>query len=1854
MAIKFNLPKKDIKTGNSSIASTGGYNKSASSNKNSAYVGSSTANMPVTKNAQMAGSGASVIWTQPMFFSPLHTPQNWQIASKRREVYQWSFISPCNIASYDGSLRDISEIFEEMAIPTSSYISGKDEVQDGYGNMVCPDKSSKRWINKKANKITVTGLPESLTVTHDHKCMIIRRENAICKYHNKKFCVSGATRSSTCERAKCYKSDNKSYDITTVDAQDVLVGDFALIPFNTEIKESIIKTIEEARYAGHLASDGWVCNGSTKSGYKVAGICMNTEEKEYVMPAIASVYEDRDSSLEYMEQNSAGTLLMTRNSSSKVYDFALQLICGKSSTKKFTDQVLYLHPDLQRHVLGAYIQSDGTYNKANDVYEITTYSKHLANQLLSMSFRCGILARLNKQPLSSSKSTFDSKNEFRYILNIPSSECSKISEYVPGKSKNMNARKKGCSWRFFWKNFVVSRVRSNESFDYEGYVYDIRVPGTFTVTANNIAAHQCRFYYDNEPKVAAGVDFYSIFPMNGFTLECKNKRVLKYFEKISKRLRINYWLKLISHEYFLLGDVFPFLEISCPHCGGSGTLKTGEMCNHSGGTVKRIVVLNPDWIEVQTNVLANEPVVALVPDDELRMIVQRKQPKQIYDKLPKKLIELIASGMPISLSNRCVSHIKHNASPYGIYGTAMLRRLFTVLAYKTKLMTANWIVAERLILPVRVVKIGDKDRPASPEDISDVSSQLAAVANDPNLTLVTHHAFSYEWYGACYSDDTEVLTENGWKLFRDLNRDERVATYNQETGYMEYDKPIEYYEYDFKSNEFMKMYRFNHRSVDVLVTPNHRMLVERNGKMTETYSQDIKHDDKFISTVNWMGEYPVEMPHMKSCLSHLPLHDYLEFAGYYISEGGAKEEKNRGLSESKIIQACSISQNKSGKYYNDIRTSVALVYPNFSEYEDKRNSGCSYMTINSVNIARYLSEEFGSHSHNKRIPKWIKDLPKHRLEIILKSLLKGDGGTRGRESLSRYTYTTTSKQLADDVSEICLKLGYFTTIGEEEPKNGNCRKVYKVYWSENRKDTKFNIRKKNITQEEYSGKVYCVKVPNSWLVTRRNGRISVQGNSGKIQSINTELEYVGKEILDGLMLNQALLNGEMAGYCHSEDTLTLTDSGFKHYLDITEKDKIACYNPDTKTMEYHHYDKKHIYDFDGEMVKFSTDKIDMLVTPNHRMYVQPRDKDGFDFVEAKDVRRRTKTIGSVESFDGDSMSVVKIGEEEYSIFDFCEMVGFYVSEGYTSKCRGKTKNFAICQSEKGKGYVQISSLFERVFDKYHYSKGKQFITYNDSLSNYFKENFGQGSTNKTIPSWVKNLSTEYLDIIINSMVLGDGCIREYAERKLGNMSYDTTSHKLAIDLMEMAFKCGYSVSLSEREPRKSDNVNKTGHKFCGNYKTYTVYMSKGFKGKYPVLESKKPEFAGKEITREYYKGKTYCFTVPHGLFVTMRNGKITIQGNSSAQVGVEVMIRRLDSWRHELAEWVENHIFLPIAMMQGFIDEEESEDMGETVYLTPTVEWNDLNLRDTSNIKQMFIALHDKKLVSSQTLLDQFDVDYDQEIEKIREETIAVGAQGQMGAPGGGSPMGGMPPGGGGGGAPGGPPPGAPPGGDMAGGAPMGGDMAGGAAAGGAPPGGAPMGATAGSTAMSPGFKISKRGKGKNPAEAAQEQQPQSIRISLTKLEQKMYKVLIGMGLPYKTYAQYKVAVAGQQQPFVIDFAMPEIGIGIETDGAQWHEQAEAKAKDQQRDQKLAGLGWRILRFREKAIEDRMNEVQNIISQNIETASKYRKKAAADGTMIKEASINFDNIDLNDIVITKESMGDDLGDIFIIGVADNG
>lgn len=73
----------------------------------------------------------------------------------------------------------------------------------------------------------------------------------------------------------------------------------------------------------------------------------------------------------------------------------------------------------------------------------------------------------------------------------------------------------------------------------------------------------------------------------------------------------------------------------------------------------------------------------------------------------------------------------------------------------------------------------------------------------------------------CYDDKTEILTENGWTRFSEL-RMERVAQVDPLTLELSYVTPSQWVHYEYSG----PMHHYLSDDIDLLVTPDHRMLIQ--------------------------------------------------------------------------------------------------------------------------------------------------------------------------------------------------------------------------------------------------------------------------------------------------------------------------------------------------------------------------------------------------------------------------------------------------------------------------------------------------------------------------------------------------------------------------------------------------------------------------------------------------------------------------------------------------------------------------------------------------------------------------------------------------------------------------------------------------------------------------------------------------------------------------------------------------------------------------------------------------------------------------------------------------------------------
>ena len=1754
---------------------------------NSSFAQSAVAYTPMRRSGQTAGN---TIYTQPSFFSPLHTPQNWQIPSKRREVMQWLALRPMMLTTSDFTMKDVEELSFEAKEAVEDTVTGGimyevdcEPILASSGTYRKPCRMSIRdVVDKDAIEFKAVGYWRTMNVTADHKQIWIDG-----KTHRKKvkLLANASYRASKGIPVGGDKPRHEAWDAKVVKkglASEISMDDYLLYPVPNTGKQSIDK--DAAWLVGNCIADGCITpqgvrftTGKDESHVQDIIGCLERTFTSKLRSDDLPVISSKQHGLGNGWRVSIGT-----QSSSKFFS---EYITGKLTKKKFTVKAFDLDRESRLNILGGYFDGDGCF--ADQKLIATNFSMDMSDQIYAMLLSVGIRCALTRHPVA--EGSYPTSSEWFYRISIPASDVPMLQPYMKGeKIPSDLVAKPERNLRFFYEedgvSYLVQPIEYIKQYKYTGQGYDLEIRPEHAYVLNGYVTSNCRYYYENEPKVAAAIDFYSNFAINGFETACEHHAIKKFFDNVNAKLNLDSWTKMMSKEYYLIGDVFPFLEIDCDKCKGSGISREGKLCRHPGGSFRRLVVLNPDWIDVQTNIMVDDPVITMIPDDELKKIVWRKQPKAIYDRLPANIRQLILGNRPIPLSNECVSHLRHNPYPYGTYGVSLLRRLFKTLAYKDKLMSAQWIIAERMILPVRVIKLGDSERPAGPADIADVQAQLANVVNDPNLTLVTHHAFNYDWIG-CLSTDYEnsfVLCQDGIKHFRDLGEEDLIATWNADNGKVEYQKFIRKVEFDYnKSNSWGYAYRIGNGKWSFLTTPNHRHYLDDG---TVKLSEDLVVGDKLLrqDKWSWEGSIPSRLPYLeREEFKDFSLEDFCKFAGYYVAEGHVKREGNKNLSEDKKIQCFGMSQNFSSTCFEDMRALCKKASPTMWETIDERGSGNNYQfMIGNADLSRWMAKEFGDGSYDKKFPSWMMELPASYLRIIWDAMYAGDGTAK------RNRYSTASDQLRDQVCNMLVKMGRSPRIDVERgttPK-GKEYKTNRISWGDVCINETFTLT--SIEKIPFEGRMWCLEMQNHNFFVKAGKQIILTGNtSGKVLQLSNEYELIDKEILQGLMINDALLSGSMGSYqCHDSQTRALTRNGFKHYDEITNDDEIACFNQDTGKLEYHKAISRHEHDFDGELVHFKTNKIDVAVTDSHRMLFQPRGSDEWTVAKASEVGRRSKFRQTVE-WEGstDYPAFITIGSKTLSLDDYLEIAALYVTEGYVRKesrksrsTYGEPMSACIYQTPKGKAWDSLLALTARAPVKiahYESSHGDQFLIHDKIIAAHMENEFGNGSGQKRIPKWIKDLPRKYLSKFLSDMVSGDGTTffddRSTSTYPHRRYRYFTISERLKDDVVEIALKCGHT-------PR-----SRFLHK--GNGIWQVLFSDKDFESETTILHSRRHDV----ITRMPYKGKVWCFTVPTGFFVTERNGKIAIQGNSAA-IGAEAMIQRMESWRLELGRWIEDKIYKPIAQMRGFIDETASKEIGEPVWIYPRVQWNELNIRDDSQQKQLINALFDKGLVSGQTLLEKYNMDYDHEIERLRFESASQKLAGMSGAGGAGGMIGGGAGGGAGGGGMeglfgGGGAGGMPPG-PEAGGAPPGGDPLGGA-----PPGGAaPAGVAAASVGGTSGKILSK---GRKPMQSSvpDEADAQPVTVRLTSLEAMMHKEISAMRLPFSIGVQQTIG------PYVADFCVPALRLDIEVDGAYWHNQPETKAHDNIRDKELSQAGWTVLRFGEADLKERMPDVRKTI-----------------------------------------------------------
>lgn len=369
----------------------------------------------------------------------------------------------------------------------------------------------------------------------------------------------------------------------------------------------------------------------------------------------------------------------------------------------------------------------------------------------------------------------------------------------------------------------------------------------------------------------------------------------------------------------------------------------------------------------------------------------------------------------------------------------------------------------------------------------------------PNFEVTRDWPIDWKWrifgldFGFCVDEETEALTDSGWKDVEQLEEGDKLLTLNPDTGKSEWHE-AERINIFYGDHDVIEVEGQSHSSVS---TRHHKWMIEGRGKKGRFFreTQNIAASDKILCSAE---------------CDNLPKHkeysdSFVELVAWFYTEG---QIDSGGIS---------IWQDE-GEHAERIRNALRGVFG--CELENTRNGGNRAMSGwverpkrrgNSCHFAINLNgaERFKEVAPNKVVSnEFITSLTADQLELFIDVSIMADGSTTngGTRVIGQKR-----KSYLDPLQMACSLLGYRTTLKRNE-KNYSYKQGTYVEWvlSIFKNKSKLYIgelfhRRKSI-KESKRNKVWCPTVKHSTWLARRNGNVYFTGNTNDPTAL-VEIRY---------------------------------------------------------------------------------------------------------------------------------------------------------------------------------------------------------------------------------------------------------------------------------------------------------------------------------------------------------------------------------------------------------------------------------------------------------------------------------------------------------------------------------------------------------------------------------------------------------------------------------------------------------------------------------------------------------------------------------------------------------------------------
>lgn len=247
-------------------------------------------------------------------------------------------------------------------------------------------------------------------------------------------------------------------------------------------------------------------------------------------------------------------------------------------------------------------------------------------------------------------------------------------------------------------------------------------------------------YFDTwHPLVGSCVDLHTQLPLSRFGLKgVRDAKILAFYEEVCEEMDAFLVMYDMLREYWLIGECFVYLN-----------------WDENIGAFTDAELLMPEYVDIIGHPIMIGGVdsyrYVLIPDESIMAFVESTDPTamKLREKLPKGVIEAINSpDRRLVIDPFSIMAMIRKQSRYHLRGTSIIMRAFKDLIYESKLQESQFTIADRMIAPKEIWKVGTDTFPANQAKLTALASLIKDAEQQPMFNLVVDHTVSYDIIGA--------------------------------------------------------------------------------------------------------------------------------------------------------------------------------------------------------------------------------------------------------------------------------------------------------------------------------------------------------------------------------------------------------------------------------------------------------------------------------------------------------------------------------------------------------------------------------------------------------------------------------------------------------------------------------------------------------------------------------------------------------------------------------------------------------------------------------------------------------------------------------------------------------------------------------------------------------------------------------------------------------------------------------------------------------------------------------------------------------------------------------------------------